>query len=315
LSFDQEQLRQRRVLFLAVGQLARQRRNAHHRLAAGFSRLARSFAGGRGVDYLLDDRAGMLRVFLKPLGELVGHQAFERLTHFGTDELVLGLAAELGVRQLDRDDGGQAFAHILAGQPDLLFLQDAGLFRIIVEGAGQRGAKSGQVRAAVALRDVVGERQDVLVIAVVPFQRDVDRDVVAAAVNRDRVRDERCLGAVEPLHERRDAAFIIEVMFLALVMAFVSQDNADARIEKRQLAVAMLEPVEVEFGNLERGRAGQEGNLGALLPFGLADNLERRNSVSVCEAHVMLFVIAPDGQIKEFAERVHDRDANAVEAA
>jgi hypothetical protein len=50
---------------------------------------------------------------------------------------------------------------------------------IIVERAGQRGAEGGEVRAAIALRDVVGEAQDVFVIAVVPFQRDIDADAVA----------------------------------------------------------------------------------------------------------------------------------------
>ena len=53
-------------------------------------------------------------IFLEPFGELVGHQAFERLADLGTDQFVLGLRAELGVGKLDRDDRGQAFAHVLA---------------------------------------------------------------------------------------------------------------------------------------------------------------------------------------------------------
>jgi hypothetical protein len=40
---------------------------------------------------------------------------------------------------------------------------------------------------AVALGDVVGEGEDVLVIAVVPLQRDVDADLVALPADRDRV--------------------------------------------------------------------------------------------------------------------------------
>ena len=112
---------------------------------------------------------------------LVGHQAFERLADLGADQLVLGLRAELGIGQLDRDDRGQPFAHVLAGQADLLALQHARLVGIIVERAGQRGAEGGEVGAAVALRDVVGEGEDVLVIAVVPFERDLDADVVALA--------------------------------------------------------------------------------------------------------------------------------------
>ena len=42
-----------------------------------------------------------------------------------------------------------------------------------------RGAEGGEVRAAIALRDVVGEAQDVFVVRIVPFQRYVDPDPIA----------------------------------------------------------------------------------------------------------------------------------------
>ena len=44
----------------------------------------------------------------------------------------------------------------------------------------------------VALRDVVGEGEDVLVIAVVPFERDVDADVLLGG-DRNRLGDRACL--------------------------------------------------------------------------------------------------------------------------
>src|SRR3546814_16056042 len=78
-------------------------------------------------------------IFLEPFGHPVGHQAFERLADLAADQLVLGLRAEFGVGQLDRDDRGQAFAHILAGQADLLLLEQPRLLAIAVERAGQRG--------------------------------------------------------------------------------------------------------------------------------------------------------------------------------
>ena len=55
--------------------------------------------------------------------------------------------------------------------------------------------------AAVALRDVVGEGQHVLVVAVVPPERDLDRDAVALALDEDGLADQRGLGAVEIAHE------------------------------------------------------------------------------------------------------------------
>ena len=71
------------IALLAIGELAGQRSNAHHALAAGLARLARGFPRGGGVDDLLDDRLGMSRIFLEPFRKLVGHQAFERLAHLG----------------------------------------------------------------------------------------------------------------------------------------------------------------------------------------------------------------------------------------
>ena len=56
-----------------------------------FARLFGGFARGGGINDLLDDRAGMGGIFLKPFRHLVRHQAFQRLAHFGGDELVFGL--------------------------------------------------------------------------------------------------------------------------------------------------------------------------------------------------------------------------------
>ncbi len=68
------------------------------------------------------------------------------------------------------------------------------------------------MRAAIALRDVVGEAQHVFVIGIVPFQRDVDADAVLFRADRDRFGDQRLLVAVEIFHEGRNAAFVKQVM-------------------------------------------------------------------------------------------------------
>ena len=95
--------------------------------------------------------------------------------------------------------------------------------------------------AAVALGDVVGERQDVLVIAVVPFERDVDADAVADRRDGDRLGEQRRLGAVEIFDEGRDPALVVELVLDALLVARVGEDQPDAGIEEGELAVAMLE--------------------------------------------------------------------------
>ncbi len=269
VALDQEQLAFGWVALLTVGKLAGERSDVHHALAPGeLTRLFGGLARGGGVDHLLDDGAGVGGIFLEPFGELVGDQAFERLADLGGDELVLGLRAELGVGELHGDDRRQPLAHVVAGKADLLALQDAALFRIIVEGAGERGAERGEMGAAVALRDVVGEAEDLLVIAVVPFERDVDPDILALAVDGDRLRDERGLGAIEIADEGGDPAFIIELDRFLLLVAGIGEDEAHAGIEKGELAEAVLELVEIELGDLERLGAGQEGDPGPLLLAG-----------------------------------------------
>ncbi len=316
VALDQEQLRERRIAFLAIGELARERGDSHYGLPARFAGLAGGFASCGGVDDLLDDRARVGGMLLKPLAHLIAHQAFERLANLRAHQLVLGLAAELRVGQLDRDDRGQAFAHVLPGERDLLALQHAGFLGIVVDRSGQRRAEGRHMRAAIALRDVVRERQDVLVITVVPFEGDIDADAVAHRRDGDRFGKQGALGAVEPLHESADSPLVIELVLHALVMSSVGQHQPDARVEEGELAVAMLELLEIEIDDLEGVGAGEEGDAGALLAFGCrANDLQRRLGLAVAEAHEMLLAVAPDGEVEPFAKRVDDRYANAMESA
>jgi hypothetical protein len=48
----------------------------------------------------------------------------------------------------------------------------------------------------------------------------------------------------------------------------VGEDHSDAGVQEGELAVAMLELVEVELDDLEGLRAGQEGDARALLALG-----------------------------------------------
>ena len=104
------------------------------------------------------------------------------------------------------------------------------------------------------------------------------------------------------LTNARDAALVIKLVLDPLLVARVGQDHAHAGIEEGELAVAMLEPLEIEFGDLERLGARQEGDPRALLALRRrADDLERRFGIAVAEAHEMLLAVAPDGEIEPFA--------------
>ena len=158
VALDQEQLGLGRILLLAVGELAGQARRCPSRdlrLASRALRAASRAAAASMIFWM------MVRAWP---GFSSSHSAILSAIRLSSgwrtsEETSLSLVwrAELGIGQLDRDDRGQPLAHVLAGEAHLLALHHAGLLGIIVERAGQRRAEGGEMGAAVALRDVVGE--------------------------------------------------------------------------------------------------------------------------------------------------------------
>ncbi len=209
VTLDDEELGLGRVLFLAIRQLAGQGSDIQCRLAPGqLARLARGFAGRRSLDDLADHHLGFVGVLLEPLGQRLSDRAFNSGTDFGRDQLVLGLGREFRIGDLDRQDTGQAFTGIIAGNRDLGLGGQAGRRRIGIDDAGQGTAETGQVGAAIALRDVVGEAEDILVIAVIPLQRRFHRHAVLFALDQDGRREDRCLVAIEMGDKGGHAALI-----------------------------------------------------------------------------------------------------------
>ena len=87
-------------------------------------------------------------VLLQELGQPGVDDRVDEALHARVAELGLGLALELRVGELGRDDGGQPLADVLAGEVLVLLLELALVARVLVERAGQRRAKAAQVRAA-----------------------------------------------------------------------------------------------------------------------------------------------------------------------
>jgi hypothetical protein len=78
--------------------------------------LARRHPGRCGLG-LADDVLALGRVLLQPVAELVVDQRFwTKPLDLGVAELGLGLALELRLAELDRDDRGQALADVVAGE-------------------------------------------------------------------------------------------------------------------------------------------------------------------------------------------------------
>ena len=93
----------------------------------------------------------------------------------------------------------------------------------MIDGARQRAAEAGQVRAAISLRDVVREAQHVLVVAVVPLHRQLDGDVVLLGRHGDGRLVQCLLGAVEIFDEGFDAALVMQIDRLVLGVARIGE--------------------------------------------------------------------------------------------
>ena len=252
-------------------------------------------------------------MLLEPRRQRLVEDVLDHGAHFRGHQLVLGLRGEFRVRHLHRQHGGEAFAAIVAGQRDL-FPFRVGL-GIAVDLARQRAAEAGQMGAAVTLRDVVGEAQHVLMVAVVPPQRGLDADVVHLRPHHDRGGHHRLLVAVEIFDEFLDAAVVMHRLALLDRVAHVGQHDIDAGIQERELAQAMLQRREIIF-DVGEGLGGcKEGHFGAALAIGVADDLERGDRIAMGEFDVMFLAVAPDPKLQLARQRVDDGDADAVQAA
>ena len=134
------------------------------------------------------------------------------------------------------DDRHQAFANVVAGQHDFCVFGQARTLGIVVDRAGDRTAKSRQMRSAVDRVDVVRERKDLFVVAVVVLHRHLDRKVVSDHLEIERLVVQRALVLVEVLDEFGDAAFVVKLVRLFGFFALVLDENANALVEKRLFA-------------------------------------------------------------------------------
>ncbi len=312
ISLDDVELAQRRILLGAVRQLAGQRAAVERALPADqFLRLPGRFARPRRIDGLADDFFGDRRILFEISPERVVDRRFDDAFHFAVAELGLCLAFELGIAHFHADDRRQAFAHIVAAQGFSLFLEQIVGVGITVDRARERGLEADEMRPAFFRVDVVGERKQILRVAVVVLQRQLENHVGLFDLHINRLMDRR-LGLVEVFDERDDAALVLEDLFF--FFALVLQGDFQALVQERQLAEALRQHVEAELERLEDLPVRLEGHLGAA-PLGFAGHLERRVRFPPLIALFEDLTVLPDFEFEPFGERIHDRDADAVQTA
>ena len=186
VSLDNINLGQSRILLLAIGELARQHRSAQRAFAHNLACFSCRFTGAGGIDRLADNPARhrwiLFEVLRQPLVQERLDCAFDVRIEFA-----LRLSFKLRLRQLHGDDCDQTLAHVVAAERPLEVLCQARRLSVGVDGPGKRRTKARQVCAAVYGVDVVGERVDLLVVAVVVLNGHFDRQGIAFLLKVERL--------------------------------------------------------------------------------------------------------------------------------
>src|SRR6266550_1475203 len=126
-----------------------------------------------------------------------------------TIDSTIPLTFELRFRDFQAQDRRQAF-------PDVVALEAFAAFDVLVvlrvfdERSGETRLEAGEVGASFDRVDVVDEREDGFVVAIVVLHRHFDQGRVGFLRETDRVRVQRRLRAVDPLHVFCDATLELE---------------------------------------------------------------------------------------------------------
>ena len=137
-------------------------------------------------------------------------------------------------------------------------------------------------------------------------------------------RHQRLLGAVQIFYELDEAAVIKQLQRLHVGVARVGQNDTHAGIQEGEFAQPVLQRRIVELDHGEGFARRHEGDLAAraaligarhLVRHVGAGDPQRRVGIAVREAHLVDIAVAADLQLQPGGQRVHHRDADAVQAA
>src|SRR5581483_6583676 len=316
VAFDDVDFAPRGVLAGAVGELAGEAHAVQEALAARqLAGLAGGFAGAGGLDALLQDHDAYPGVLLEEGGELLGDGALHDALDLAVAQLGLRLAFELRIGDLHREDGGQPFARVVAGEVLVVLLQQLPVAGVLVEHPGQGALEAHGVRAALVRVDVVDEGEDVLRVRVGPLHGQLDLDVLALGGEVDDVAVQRLARAVEPLDELHEAALGEER--LRALAHLVLEGDPEALVEEAHLPQARGDGVEVERGGAEDLRVGLEADGGAVVGLAaLAQDVHGLREVTALHADgvELAQALAAHDDGGPLGERGDHRAADAVEA-
>ena len=174
------------------------------------------------------------------------------------------------------------------------------------------------MRTAVHRVDVVGERDDVFVVAVVVLQRHLGDGIAVVGRDVDHIRMQHLIAArlVHEIHKRGNTALVAIFLFDDVVgIAAVVQPDAQPRVEERLLAQPFLQHIKFIFGGFgEDFRIRFEPDGGAIVVRG-ADHGQIVDRVAALKPLGIYLAVAGNFHFQPFGQRVHHRRAHAVQTA
>ena len=339
VTLDEEEFALGRIFALAIGEFARQATAAEGRFALHVqTSVAGSDTGLSGQDDFLHDLAGIVRMLLEVVGQRLTHGLVDHTHNFRVTEFGLGLALELRLSHLDRDNGREALAKVVGvdGRFALLvtqlgFLQQFALLGVLVHDAGQGSAETGHVGTTFDGVDIVHVGVYVLVEIGVVDHRHLHGRAVFVGVQVDYLGDKRGAGLVDVTNELGKT--FLGVVDLALVGAFgfdllavlveggygslalVGKGDAYAGIEEREFAHTVGEAVPLVDGLGEDGVIGPELHAGTGTFLGLDILTGDAYGEERFALGVLLLIdvaVATNGHFQVVGERVHAADAHTM---
>ena len=197
----------------------------------------------------------------------------------------------------------------------------------MIDRASESGAETGQVRAAIGVRDRVGEAQNLVVVGVVVLENNIRKYVIVCdfaivvdlhltfARESDRCFMNDRFVFAELRDELHNALSVVKGGLFRGFRTLIFEINGQPRIEECQFAQTGGKSLEIEHDGInENRRIGEKGNLGSgFVRRGFADHRKWRSRLATLKRDHVDLAVAADFRFEPIRERVHALRAHAVQ--
>ena len=276
---------------------------------------------------------------IKPVGELGVNLLLNEGSCFGVAQLGLGLAFELGLGELDRNNGRQTFAHVITGQVVILLADDALFAAVAVHQGGQRGTETFFVHATFGGIDGVCEGVNRRGIRRGPLHGDfhahgafvvfrfevndvsVDRFDLLCRIQVFHVVTQAMLIHVGNLAESLVLFFrglLVSGDFVAFIrgsFALIGQGDTQSLVEECHLLEALTQGFEIEDGGLKDFGIRVEGLRRSGFSGFFTTNQFGNGVAAVSKGHPPYVSLPANLRINTRGQGIHNRDTHTVKTA